>query len=932
MGDRGPRSVATCAVVVVLTWLAGSAPAFADVAAGPEHDLAAPARGAGPGDQRDPAVACGDVVCLVVWSDGRAGEGASDIWATRVDRNGGRVLDPVGIALALEPGRQTHPSVAFDGDGFVVVWSEERPAGASAGVVVTHVSEEGRVLATRAISRVAGDGQPDVVRARDGALVVWRRGSSVGRILLQAALVAGTTTVLGPVVWTSTDDVEACAPPAFDGEGHWLVCSHGLGERRHAIRAVHFGPDLSLSGGAPIELGTTGAYDAPALLAGEGRESSLIVWSEDHGDRSTLMTRRIARDGRLLDDAPVEASGNGRPWLDAVSELGNAWLIVWTDELDPSDGEGSDWRRFAFGVRVAQTDGRAVGPEVRIGVGADGQNDCALGTWADGALLAWGAYPARVQGARLTLDAAPLDESALELGAAAAAQFRPAVAAGHERYLVAWTEGGADIYSAAPVIAMTAVSADGSPSEVAPARFGEPSWFVGAPAIASDGEGFLVVWQRMRDRDEWGGHQQQVVAVRVDAAGSVQDQAPFVLTDEHGADWGPWLNDPLVAFDGERYLVVWTYYGMDLDGTSGRHVGRDGSVAGADLPEIGYWSSYEEPWLLALVGLAASRDGALLVASSGRGLYGVLYAHGARRDPVPRRVLDIGGVSALAGSDDGFLFLLGQSRSDEDSPVDLEFQRLDAGGNALTESPVGLVRSIMRPNPPAVVHDGRAWLVAWTPRRDAASPGGILAARAGTSGRALDREPLTLTGGTTAESNVALASIRDGSSLLVYTRLDPDPPYGTVRVRVRRVDDDAAVDTDGEPVSTGDEEARKHTVGCGCRVAGSSQDPTETLALTVLLALVARSRSEPIRRGPRTAAMEAARWVRDGGAGFCGCSRGPARARAVACAVDRFIDAAHDLVVEGESYRSRLKPAVRDHDPPPAAPIAKKPTLGRRRR
>lgn len=49
-------------------------------------------------------------------------------------------------------------------------------------------------------------------------------------------------------------------------------------------------------------------------------------------------------------------------------------------------------------------------------------------------------------------------------------------------------------------------------------------------------------------------------------------------------------------------------------------------------------------------------------------------------------------------------------------------------------------------------------------------------------------------------------------------------------------------------------------------------------------------------------------------------------------AVDRFINAAHDLVVEGESYRSRLKPAVRDDDPPPAAPIAKKPTVGRRRR
>jgi DNA replication protein DnaC len=40
-------------------------------------------------------------------------------------------------------------------------------------------------------------------------------------------------------------------------------------------------------------------------------------------------------------------------------------------------------------------------------------------------------------------------------------------------------------------------------------------------------------------------------------------------------------------------------------------------------------------------------------------------------------------------------------------------------------------------------------------------------------------------------------------------------------------------------------------------------------------------------------------------------------------AVDRFKNAAYDLIVEGESYRVRLKPKVRDDDPPPAAPVSK---------
>jgi DNA replication protein DnaC len=48
-------------------------------------------------------------------------------------------------------------------------------------------------------------------------------------------------------------------------------------------------------------------------------------------------------------------------------------------------------------------------------------------------------------------------------------------------------------------------------------------------------------------------------------------------------------------------------------------------------------------------------------------------------------------------------------------------------------------------------------------------------------------------------------------------------------------------------------------------------------------------------------------------------------------AIDRFKNNAYDLVVEGESYRSRLKPTIREEDPPPAAPVVKQPVPLRRR-
>lgn len=49
-------------------------------------------------------------------------------------------------------------------------------------------------------------------------------------------------------------------------------------------------------------------------------------------------------------------------------------------------------------------------------------------------------------------------------------------------------------------------------------------------------------------------------------------------------------------------------------------------------------------------------------------------------------------------------------------------------------------------------------------------------------------------------------------------------------------------------------------------------------------------------------------------------------------AVDRFKNAAYDFVIEGESYRPRLKPKLDDKDPPPATPATKPPRIPRPRR
>src|SRR2546423_1417293 len=84
-----------------------------------------------PDDQEEPSVAANGNGYFVVWADKRTyGSTEYDIYGARVSASG-EVLDPGGIPICTDPGRQTSPRVAFDGQKYLVVWEDDRESTAA---------------------------------------------------------------------------------------------------------------------------------------------------------------------------------------------------------------------------------------------------------------------------------------------------------------------------------------------------------------------------------------------------------------------------------------------------------------------------------------------------------------------------------------------------------------------------------------------------------------------------------------------------------------------------------------------------------------------------------------------------------------------------------------------------------------------------------
>jgi hypothetical protein len=129
-----------------------------------------------------------------------------------------------------------------------------------------------------------------------------------------------------------------------------------------------------------------------------------------------------------------------------------------------------------------------------------------------------------------------------------AAQEAPAIAASGNGYLVVWRETAAAGMSALRAVRLRS---DGSRLDAAPLEVALTQTAGARPAVASDGNGYLIVWEERSD----AGH--YILGQRMTADGQLLDRIRIDAAEGDGEASIP-TGRPKVAFDGRTFMVVWT--------------------------------------------------------------------------------------------------------------------------------------------------------------------------------------------------------------------------------------------------------------------------------------------------------------------------------------------------------------------------------------
>jgi hypothetical protein len=485
-----------------------------------------------------PRVAFDGTNYFVIWTDQRL-HVQQAIYGARVTPSG-VVLDSDGISLTASVGGSTNfAAIAFDGTNYLVAWEDHyNPKHDDYEIYATRVSKLGSVLDPDGIQLSSGAGYRPAI-AFDGSnyLVVWdgSTGPEGTRVTLDGDVLDPTGLLLA--------SIGRFPAVAFDGTDYLLVWSVGGEDTTNEVR----GTRVSTAGvpadpnGVLLRSEAVGDYALGPKLAFDGT-NYLVVWSDLVDDTSDEDVHgvRVSPAGAPVDGVSLQiATGRKDEDNSSVAFDGTNYLAVWQDSRNGNDD--------IYAARIS-ADGTLLDPTgiaISTAAGAQRLPKIAFGganyvvVWQDLRGVDTDIYATRVNKAGTVLDPA-----GIALSTVAYDQRAPCVAFGATDYLVVWSDGRSgtndDIYA-------TRVSKGGAVLDPAGIAVASAPSDESSPALASDGENYLVAWSQADDDSD-----QDIYAARVSAAGIVDDVPGIAIATAAGDQV-----TPAVAFDGTSYLIAW---------------------------------------------------------------------------------------------------------------------------------------------------------------------------------------------------------------------------------------------------------------------------------------------------------------------------------------------------------------------------------------
>jgi len=645
--------------------------------------------------QSRPAVATDGDLFFAVWSDARVD--AACIFGARVSHSG-VLLDSAGIPVTKRELNGTEPSVAFDGENFLVTWNQKLYRGAYNAIFCVRVTPSGHVLDTLGVrvSETVGFVEDPVVASDDSvSLVVWEDRPTSGTWVVRGARVSRE----GLVVDTANIQVAVTAGRvgglrvAATRDAFLVVWREedttAAGDKD--VRATLIGRDGQILTPQGIEVCTTYQYQSSPDVASDGSDY-FVVWRNDFEDEPRrVFGARVSGDGAVVDTGGfMLVQGTTSQQHPAVAFDGTNYVVTWLD----LDGQVRGTRVSPRGV-VLDPDG------IDISFGPGVRSDIALASGQGMSLAAWTLdlddrfSDLDIEGVRVNSAGQVLDPEGIDISLGVARQGTPDVASDGRQYFVVWQ----DCTDKAKDILGSFVTRDGPVS--GPVTIAEGGLGYSSPAVCHGDDNYLVFWETR------GARTGDVQGRRVSKTGVVLDT---VAIDPAQNRYSEVL--PVIGFDGENYLVLWMDWGVYWD-IIGTRISPDGEIL--------------DPGLIP-VATGAGTAGTGAIAHDGTNWFAVWgwaedpfasgFVYGSRIDSTGT-VLDPDGILLFpergrGGPDvafDGNNYLVAWLEQDGDKSI--ECVRVRPDGVVLDSVPIVVSLPTMYQTPPTVAFDGRDFVLVW---------------------------------------------------------------------------------------------------------------------------------------------------------------------------------------------------------------------------